>query len=206
MSILVGILLIVWGIALMGFGLMLYYTLLPLWYGLFGGLVGFFVGDWLMGGGNGWFGNLVVWLFAIGGAAIFALAAYQLEPYRHILAGILMGFAVGEMLALLFGGGAFLTVLLSVIGAVVFAALAVNLFNPLLVAGSSIAGAALVMDGVYLILPFLGFFVDRTNAANAGNFWAIVVWIVLALVGFGWQWNNLNRWVGAESYAPAQTM
>lgn len=41
MNFLTGVLLIVWGITLMGFGLMLYYTLLPLWYGLFGALVGF---------------------------------------------------------------------------------------------------------------------------------------------------------------------
>lgn len=206
MNFLTGVLLIVWGITLMGFGLMLYYTLLPLWYGLFGALVGFFVGDWLMGGGSGWFGNLVIWLFAIGGAALFAFAAYQLEPYRHLLAGVLMGFAVGDLLATLFGGGMFITVLLGVIGALVFAVLVSSLFNPLLVAGSSIAGAALVMDGAYMILPFLGFFVDRTNAANDGNFWAIVTWIVLALIGFGWQWSNLNRWVHAEAYAPAQPM
>ncbi len=204
MGILIGVLLILWGLALMGFGLMLYYSLLPLWYGLFGALVGFFVGDWLTGGGNGWFGSLVVWLFAIGGAALFAFAAYQLEPYRHLLAGILMGIAAGELLASLFGGGTFLAVLLAIIGAIVFAVLAVNLFNPLLVAGSSVAGAALIMDGVYMILPSMGFLADRTNAANDGNFWAIVVWIVLALLGIGWQWSNLSRWVHAESYTQAQ--
>lgn len=204
MNILMGILLIVWGLALMGFGLMLYYSLLPLWYGLFGALVGFFVGDWLMGGGNGWFGSLVIWLFAIGGAAIFAFAAYQLHHLRHVLAGILMGFAVGEMLALPFGGGTFLTVLLGVIGAVVFAILAARFFNPLLIVGSSIAGAALIMDGVFMMMPSLGFLADRTNAANDGNFWAIVVWIVLALIGIGWQWSNISRWVRSVSYAPAQ--
>ncbi len=204
MDILLAILLILWGIALMGFGLFLYYSLLPFWYGLFGAVVGVYVGVWITGSSTGWFANLLIWLFAFGGAVIFGGIAYGVEQVRRVLAGILIGFALGALLASLFGGGTILTVILGVIGAIVFAVLVPIYFDPLIVLGSAFAGAALVMDGIFQIIPSWGFLVDRTNAANDGNFWAIVVWIVLGLIGFGWQWSNLSRWVQREVYAAAR--
>jgi hypothetical protein len=204
MNILLGILLIVWGLGLMAFGLWLFYTLLPFWYGLFGAVVGFYIGAWITGSSTGWFASLVVWLFAIGGAVVFAGLSYGIEPIRRVLAGILIGFAFGALLAALFGGGTVLTIILGVIGAVIFAVLVPLFFDPLVVVGSAVSGAALVMDGLFLIIPSLGFLVDRANAANDGNFWAIVVWIVLAALGILWQWSNISRWVQAESYAPVR--
>ena len=195
MNFLLGILLVDWGIGLMAFGLWLFYALLPLWYGLFGGLVGFMVGSWLTGWANGWFGSLMVWIIAIAGALLFAALAYQLEPFRRLLAGLLMGFGVGSLLASVFGGGTFLTLLFGGIGAVVFAVLVLVIFDAMIVVGSSFTGAALLMDGVFLMLPFLGFLFDRTNSANNGNFLAIVVYIALGVVGLGWQMTNLQRWV-----------
>ncbi|MCL4857826.1 MAG: hypothetical protein KJZ93_00400 [Caldilineaceae bacterium] len=205
MNIFLGILLIVWGLGLMAFGLWLFYALLPVWYGLFGGLLGFFLGAWMTGGATGWAGSMLAWTLAIVGAALFAVLAYQLEPFRRILAGLLMGFSLGSLLALLFGGGAFFTFLFGGIGALIFAILVPLFFDPMIIVGSSFSGAALLMDGAYLLLPFLGFFLDRTNAANNGNILAIVVYIVLGAVGLGWQLSNLKRWVqAAEGYTPAR--
>ncbi|MCC6170147.1 MAG: hypothetical protein IT329_23210 [Caldilineaceae bacterium] len=201
MDILVGILLVVWGVALMAFGLWLFYALLPLWYGLFGGVAGFTIGTWMTGGANGWLGGTLTWTLAIVGAALFAALAYSLEPFRRILAGLLMGFSLGSLVAALFGGGVFVTMLFGGVGALIFAVLVPLFFDPLIVVGSSFSGAALVMDGLYLILPFLGFALNRTNAANQSNWLAIVVYIVLGAVGLAWQLSNLRRWVQAEGYA-----
>jgi hypothetical protein len=197
MNMLIGILLIAWGLGLMAFGLWVFYAVLPVWYGMFGGLMGFFLGVWMTGGSTGWFGNLLTWGLAIAGALLFAFMAYQLEPYRRVLAGILMGFSLGSLVAVVFGGGAFFTAIFGGIGAVIFAVLVPLFFDPMIIVGSSFSGAALVMDGIYMIVP-LGLFLDRTNAAGNGNFLAIVTWIVLGAVGLGWQLANLRKWVTAQ--------
>jgi len=206
MNILLGILLVAWGLGLMAFGLWVFYALLPLWYGMFGGLLGFFIGTWITGGTTGWFGSILIWTLAVVGAALFAGLAYQLEPFRRVLAGLLMGFSLGSLLAILFGGGAFLTILFGGIGALIFAVLVPLFFDPMIIVGSAFSGAALLMDGIFLILPFLGFLVDRTNAANNGNFLAIVVYLALGVVGMVWQLSNLQRWVKAELATSGRTI
>lgn len=189
----------------MGFGLWVFYALLPLWYGMFGALAGFFIGDWITGASSGWFGNVLTWTLAIVGAAVFAGLAFKLEPFRRILAGLLMGFSLGSLLAALFGGGVFLIALLGGIGALIFAVLVPLFFDPMIVVGSSFSGAALVMDGLYMVLPFLGLFLNRGNAANNGNIMAIVVYIVLGAVGLAWQLSHLRSWVKAEISAQGAT-
>lgn len=202
MNILIGILLVVWGLGLMAFGLWVFYALLPLWYGMFGAMAGFYIGSLITGGATGWVGNILAWTLAIVGAALFAGLSYRFEPYRRIIIGVLMGFSLGAAFAALFGGGVFLTALFGVVGAVIFAVLVPLYFDPMIIVGSSFSGAALVMDGVLLILPFLAFLVDRSGSASTGRFLPIVVYIVLGAVGMGWQLMNLKRWVSA--LPPAQ--
>ncbi len=200
MNFLLGILLAVWGLGLMAFGLWLFYAFLPLWYGLFGGLLGWFLGSLLTGGSpNGWFGTLIIWVAAILGAAIFAGLAYQFEPFRRILIGLLMGFSLGALLAGFFGGGIFFTALFGGVGALIFAVLVPLFFDPMIIVGSSFSGAALVMDGVLLMLPFLGFALDRNSG---GQFLPIIVYIVLGAIGLAWQIANIGRWVHVETVAP----
>lgn len=202
MNILIGVLLVAWGLGLMAFGLWLFYALLPLWYGLFGAMAGFAIGAMITSGG--WVGNVLAWTLAILGAALFAGMSYKLEPYRRIVIGLLMGFSLGAALAGLFGGGVFFTALFGGIGAVIFAILVPLYFDPMIVVGSSFSGAALVMDGALLILPFLAFLLDRSGAATAGRFLPIVVYIVLGAVGMGWQLVNLKKWAGVASLIPVK--
>ncbi len=74
----------------------------------------------------------------------------------------------------------------------------------MIIVGSSFSGAALVMDGALLILPFLAFLLDRSGAAP-GRFLPIVVYIVLG-AAMGWQFVNLRRWVGASQRRPANRL
>ncbi|HET9396268.1 MAG TPA: hypothetical protein VFO36_09445, partial [Nitrospiraceae bacterium] len=86
-----GVLLILCGLGIMGFGLHLFYAWLPLFYGLFGFEIGLLLGKWLAGN-VGW----LAFILAIVTAIIVAGAAYVLEPYRRAL----VGFTGGAMLVL----------------------------------------------------------------------------------------------------------
>ena len=86
MSVLGAILLVLAGLAIMAFGIFLFYAWLPLFYGLFGLEIGLLLGQWLTGDIG-----LVAIILGIVGAVILFGAAYILEPYRRILLGISAG-------------------------------------------------------------------------------------------------------------------
>ena len=79
MDFLNGLFLIIAGLGVMAFGLMIFYAMLPLFYAFFGYGVGYWLGSLVTSVAPGEF-SLVKLLFAIGGAILFALAAYLLEP------------------------------------------------------------------------------------------------------------------------------
>ena len=98
MALLNGILLILAGLGAMGFGLLIFYALLPLFYAFFGYGVGYWLGSIITNAPPG-DSNFIKFLFALGGCILFAGAAYFLEPYRRILIGIGLGSLVGAMVA-----------------------------------------------------------------------------------------------------------
>ena len=98
MSVLGAILLILAGLAIMAFGIFLFYAWLPLFYGLFGLEIGLLLGRSLTGD----VGLLAIILGIVGAVLLFG-AAYALEPYRRILLGLSAGAAVGLSIASVFG-------------------------------------------------------------------------------------------------------
>jgi predicted esterase len=106
-----GVLLILCGLAVMTFGLFLFYAWLPILYALFGFDIGLLLGQWLSG-------EVGVFAFVLGviGAVIFFSATYALEPYRRVLIGFSGGALLTLSLAYLLGldhliGGVFGTLL-----------------------------------------------------------------------------------------------
>ena len=93
-----GLLLILCGLGIMGFGLFIFYAWLPLFYGLLGLEIGLLLGKWLTGD----VGTIAIMLGVIGGLAA-AASAYFLEPYRRILLGYWGGALVGLSLASVLG-------------------------------------------------------------------------------------------------------
>ena len=77
-----GVLLILCGLGIMGFGLFIFYAWLPLFYALIGFEIGFLLGKWLAGSA----GTVAFMLGIVGGVAA-AGATYFLEPYRRVLLG-----------------------------------------------------------------------------------------------------------------------
>ena len=194
MYILNGILLIVVGIGAMGFGLMLFYALLPLFYAFFGVGVGYWLGAMLTGTPPGEM-SFIKLLFALGGGALFAGGAYYFEPFRRILIGVGLGALVGGLIASALGLTGFFGVVIMAITAVIGAFVTLAVFDAFIVVASSIGGAGLVMDGIHLILPALDIF-DRSAIAG-GALAPLIIWVVAGAVAMGWQFSNIERWTSA---------
>lgn len=180
------------GLAAMGFGLFLFYALLPLFYAFFGVGVGYWFGSLLTGSPPG-DANLVKLLFAIGGAILFGGSAYILEPFRRILIGIGLGSLVGGLIASAIGLTGLLGAVIMIVAGVIGAMITLAVFDPFIIITSAIGGAGLTMDGLHLMLGSIRI-LDRTAIAE-GAFMPLVIWIVAATVGMAWQFRNIARWV-----------
>jgi hypothetical protein len=183
-----GVLLILCGIGIMAFGLYLFYAWLPVLYGLFGLEIGLLLGQWL----SGELGPLAYILGIVGAIGLFC-ATYSLEPYRRVLVGFSGGALIALSLAYLLGvdqliGGIVGTVLV-VAGGLVGAMIVPQVFDSIVIAASAFGGATMAMAGAHLLLPGVRLF-DRL----AGGLSPRLMTIVLAVIGIGWQFRNIEKW------------
>ena len=189
MSVLGAILLVLAGLAIMGFGIFLFYAWLPFLYGLFGLEIGLLLGQWLTGDIG-----LVAIILGIVGAVILFGAAYILEPYRRILLGLSAGALVGLSMASVFGldhvVGGVLGAVLALVGAVIGGIIVPRYFDAFVIVASAFAGAAMVMAGAHWLFPGVGLF-DRA----AGGMLPTLLTFVLSVVGIAWQFKNIAAWV-----------
>ena len=188
MSLAIGLLMIVTGLSIMGFGLCMFYAWLPLLYAL----IGFDVGLLLGRASTGDVGTTAI-VLGLAGAVILGAASYILEPYRRVLLGVSGGILFGLSVTAAFGldgwfGGFFGRVLALVCGAV-GGLLVPRFFDLFVVGASAVSGAAMVMTGANHILPSAGFF-DRAAAGVLPS----LVTIILAVVGISWQLSNIAKW------------
>jgi hypothetical protein len=182
------VLLILCGLAVMVFGLFLFYAWLPILYALFGWEIGLLLGHWLTGGAG-----LAAIILGICGAVGMFCATYLLEPYRRVL----IGFSGGALIALSLGFFLGLDQLLSgivgtglmIVGGIVGAIIVPQIFNALVVGTSAFGGATMVMTGLHLLMPTVGLF-DRLG----GGLPPRLLTILLAVIGIGWQLRNIERW------------
>jgi hypothetical protein len=184
-----GVLLMLCGLAIMAFGLFLFYAWLPILYGLFGLEIGLLLGQWLSGEVG-----LFAFILGIVGAVVFFSATYLLEPYRRALVGFSGGALLTLSLAYLLGldhviGGIVGTALV-VAGGLVGAIVVPQIFDSIIIAASAFGGATMAMSGAHLLLPGVGLF-DRF----AGGFSPRLMTIVLTAIGIGWQFRNIEKWV-----------
>jgi hypothetical protein len=189
----IGLLMILTGLALMGFGLFLFYAWLPVLYALVGLDIGLLLGETLTGS----VGAIAIALGIIG-AVILGGASYFLEPYRRILLGISAGFLFGLSLAAAFGldglFGRFFGAALALVCGVIGAMFVTRFFDLFVVGASAIGGAAVVTKGIQLILWNLGV-LDRA----AGGALPTLLTIGLAIVGLFWQSQNISKWIQLAS-------
>jgi hypothetical protein len=188
MSLAIGLLMILTGLAIMAFGLFMFYAWLPLLYALIGFDVGLLLGRAFTGD----VGTAAI-VLGIVGAFILGAASYILEPYRRVLLGVSGGILFGLSVATALGldewlGGFFGRVLALVCGAV-GGMLVPRFFDLFVIGASAVSGAAMVMTGANHILPSAGFF-DRA----AGGVLPLLVTIILAIAGVSWQRSNIAKW------------
>jgi hypothetical protein len=85
--------------------------------------------------------------------------------------------------------GGFFGTALTVAGGLVGAMIVPQIFDSIIIAASAFGGATMAMAGAHLLLPGVGLF-DRFS----GGLPARVMTIVLAAIGIGWQFRNIEKW------------
>jgi hypothetical protein len=183
-----GILLILVGLGVMGFGLFLFYAFLPVFYAFFGIGVGYWLGSLLTGAGEGEMSMLKL-LFGLGGGVLFAGAAHFIEQFRRMLIGIGLGSLVGGLIASAIGLTGIVGTIIMVVGAFIGAGITMAVFDRFIVVASSFAGAGVAMDGLHLIFRNMNI-MDRTG----GEITPILIWIIAGSLAMSWQFMNVARW------------
>ncbi len=162
---------------------------------IFYAFIGAGIGVWFASLFTGSTTGFLPLVFGIIGAIVFALLSNFLAPFARLLLGIAGGALVGLAIASALGLGSFLSVIFAVVGAVIGVFAVALFFDPYIIAISAIGGAGLVMDGINELLPGMNMF-NRMTIAD-GGFLPLIIWIVLAAVGLGWQFANIRKWVNA---------
>lgn len=184
------------GLGLMGFGLLLFYAFLPLFYGMFGAGLGYWLGL-ILTGETVLTAGLLEFVLAIAFGVAFAAAAYWLEPIRRILAGLQVGALAGLVIGYALQTGTVFQLVLAIVGAIAGVFLARRVFDLLIVVISAFTGAAIAIDGAYVLFPNVPI-LDRFASLSRGGLVSIALWVVLAVVGAIWQYTKLGRWAEAE--------
>lgn len=192
MELLNGILLVLAGLGIMAFGLFLFYALLPLFYGLFGIGVGYWLGALLTNAAPAEM-SLIKLIVAIAIGVFFFLSAYILEPFRRILIGIGLGSLVGGFIASAIGLVGFLGVIVMFFGAVLGALITLAVYDIFIIIASSFGGAGLFMYGLYHIFQSSTLF--YIGNIEHGSVIPLIIWLVASAVAIGWQFANMERWV-----------
>ena len=189
MSFTYGLLMLVTGVAIMTFGLFLFYAWLPVIYGLIGFDIGLLLGRSLTGDA----GTIAI-AIGIAGAVLLGVCSYALEPFRRMLLGISGGFLFGLSVAAAFSLdgllGGFFGVLLAIACGLLGGLIVSLFFDRFVIAASAISGAIVAMAGAHHLFPGVGLF-DRAG----GGLLPSLVTLVLALLGVFWQYRNIAKWV-----------
>lgn len=216
-QVIIGILLAVLGLAICFFGLRYWFIMLP----IFGAIAGFFLGARVMQDlfGTGFLSTGVSWIVGIIVGLVFAVLSW----FVWYAGAIIMAGAVGASLftgilhAIFTNPWGVALVVVAIIGAVIFAgiALALNLPIYIVIVNSALGGASLAVAGVLVLMGSITItelangatvaVADEARFQGAGIIWYII-WIVLAIVGMLFQLQSMRdirlpeeRWVPARA-------
>jgi hypothetical protein len=177
------------GLAIMASGLLLFYSCMPLFYGLIGFDAGLLIARFL--GDDGWLAMALAFFLAV----LFAAAAYSSSRrlLLGIAAGILVGFALASVLDLVGEEAGMVALGFAIVGGILGRYIPSRFFDHFIIVASAFSGAALVTAGLRPLV-FNGGLLDR---AFGGYFPTLVV-IALTAIGISWQYKNIGAWVGVE--------
>lgn len=197
MDILVGIFLVIFGLAITFMGTSLFFLVLP----MIGFLFGFFIGaagveaafgDGFLGTVTGWIAGLIIGL-------LFAFISYFWWYAGVLLAAGALGVTLATGLSQAIGlDGGFWIFLFGLVGFIAFASITYvfNLPIYLIIATTAIAGGNLAVLGVMLIFNRVD--TDELAYGTAASivresWWWTLVALVVAVIGAGFQLSVKNR-------------
>jgi hypothetical protein len=183
------------------FGYLAFRVIIPIW----GAVVGFSLGAGLIAAATdeGFLRTGLAWVVAIGLAVLFALLAYLFYWVAVILAMGSIGFTLGaSVMGALGVDWNWLVVLVGVAVGALLAVLAIASDFPmiLLVLLSALAGASAVTAGLMVLTGAIETedFTDEAVTAQAGDdWWWYVVYGVLAVAGIVYQARAMERMRGS---------
>ena len=215
-QVIIGILLALIGLGVCFFGLRYWFILLP----IFGAVTGFFVGARVVQEvfGTGFLSTGISWIVGIIVGLVFALLSW----FVWYAGAIIMAGAVGASLfsgilhAVFTNPWGIMLFIVALIGAIIFAAIALFLNLPIyiVIVNSALGGAALAVAGVLVLIGSVTITELSTGAAvavadevrfqGAGILWYIV-WIVLAILGMLFQVQSVSSvTLPEEKWVPAR--
>ena len=215
-QVIIGILLALIGLGVCFFGLRYWFIMLP----IFGAVAGFFVGARVVQEvfGTGFLSTGVSWIIGIIVGLVFALLSW----FVWYAGAIIMAGAVGASLfsgilhAIFTNPWGIMLFIVALIGAILFAAIALFLNLPIyiVIVNSALGGAALAVAGVLVLIGNVTVTELSTGAAvavadevrfqGAGILWYIV-WIVLAVLGMLFQVQSISTvTLPEEKWVPAR--
>lgn len=217
MEIIIGILLILIGLAVALFGLRFWFILLP----IFGAVTGFYLGARVIQDlfGTGFLSTATSWIVGIVLAIGFALLSW----FVWYAGAIIMAGAVGASLfsgimhALFTHPWGWTLFIVALIGAIIFAAIALILNLPIyiVIVNSALGGASLAIAGLLTLMGRITTtelangatvaVIDESRFQGAGWLW-VLLWLVVAVVGIFFQLQSIasvrlpeERWVPAQA-------
>jgi hypothetical protein len=212
MDILLGILLVLFGVGIACFGIQVFMATLP----MLGFLLGFFIGTagveaiW----GDSFLSSVTSWLVGFGLGLVFALVSYFWWYAGALLAAGAWGAALGTGLVRAFGGSSdWLLFLFGAIGfvAIMLVALSLNLPVYIIIVNTAFAGATVAVAGVLLVFGQIDYQnLGRGTMVSIINesWWWVLVTAGIAAFGMLFQMAMRSaarlpqeKWVPANSAA-----
>lgn len=197
MDFLLGLLALIVGVAVCVAGLRVFFIMLPIW----GFVAGFFTGAALVTAifGDGFLSTTLGIIVGLVFAVLFAVLSYLYWYFAVLLAFGYAGGILGASLFASFGvDSAWLLFVIAVITGALFilAAVAVQLPIVLVIVNTAMAGAAIAIAGLLLVLDQM----DRKEIGTGAlwqkindNWFLWIVWIIASAIGVGVQLQAVQQ-------------
>lgn len=197
MDILMGILLVVFGLTITFMGLQVFFATLP----LLGFVFGFFVGAAVIQSlfGDGFLSTVSGWVFGFVVGLLFAFISWFWWYAGVLLSAGALGAVLGTGLVRAFGSSSeWLLFIFGLVGFIALMALTYVLNLPvyLVIVNTAFAGATVLITGVLLVFNRVDYEeLGYGTAASIINdsWWWIIVWSVVSVMGLMFQLSMIER-------------
>lgn len=190
MDFVIALLTICFGLAGLFYGLFFFYTLLPLFYGFIGFLIGVNIGIKFDNGNSG----IIALIAGIALAVILAIFAVSLDKLAKSLIGAILGAGIGGIITLTIKVESIIAILIVLGCAVILGLAMLALYDPIIIIATAIAGAGNLLGGLSTLLKDLNL-INLRDVFNGGpgGVVSILIWLALIVFGIIFQFTNRSQ-------------